>query len=78
MSGNVWEWVSSIPQHYPYDATDGREASGDSDSSSPRIMRGGSWAISEWFPLTADIRYYAYPDDTRGDLGFRCARDYEP
>lgn len=60
MSGNVWEWVSTIyaigdgdfafsepgerVYAYPYSATDGRERAG-SDSQFFRGMRGGSWLV---------------------------------
>jgi len=40
MSGNVWEWVSSMMHEYPYRQDDGREVDGKSDSSSLRALRG--------------------------------------
>lgn len=41
MAGNVWEWTSSIWQdHPPYDA---RKCDNASDTSSERVLRGGSW-----------------------------------
>jgi formylglycine-generating enzyme required for sulfatase activity len=43
MSGNVWEWTSSIDQLYPYDAQDGRE---DLEATGNRIGRGGSFDYS--------------------------------
>lgn len=40
MSGNVWEWCSSMYKPYPYGADDGREAVNLTDD---RVMRGSSW-----------------------------------
>ena len=43
MHGNVWEWCSSKLQPYPYAEGDGREDL--RDTSSDRVVRGGSWSV---------------------------------
>ena len=74
MSGNVWEWVSSLYKPYPYNPDDGRE---DLGASGNRVVRGGSW----WFTqpgVRSTIRNKYFPRNTYYDLGFRCARDDHP
>jgi serine/threonine-protein kinase len=75
MAGNVWEWTSSIPNPYPYVATDGREAEQDVeyDSKWPeRVWRGGTWTNGySW--LRASLRYRSVANYWNNNLGFRCA-----
>ncbi|MBI5666829.1 MAG: SUMF1/EgtB/PvdO family nonheme iron enzyme [Chloroflexi bacterium] len=76
MSGNVWEWTSTIYTAYPYQANDGREDR--SNVNAKRTLRGSSW---NW--IASDATTTAR-DDYAGDFassdwyGFRCARDFQP
>lgn len=80
MSGNVWEWTSSLwgEDHlhpnfgYPYDSHDGRE-----DLEAPeavkRVVRGGSFG-NQANDLRCAVRGRGDPDMRRRDFGFRvCA-----
>jgi len=70
MAGNVYEWVNSVDQPYPYDAEDGRE---DLDSKGGRGLRGGSWNDSDDVVRSAN-RYRFGPTGYSLDIiGFRCA-----
>lgn len=73
LSGNVWEWVSTIYQSYPYDAADGRESDGDTESE--RVLRGGSFGLSARGLRTVN-RLSAHPDTESGYYGFRCVLPY--
>jgi formylglycine-generating enzyme required for sulfatase activity len=72
MSGNVWEWTSSLFRPYPYDATDGRE---DPKASGERIARGGSWHTfgGNSGNVRVDTRFKLDPGYFGGYVGFRCA-----
>jgi formylglycine-generating enzyme required for sulfatase activity len=72
MSGNVFEWVSSLYKDYPYDANDGRENL--DDSTSPRVYRGGIMSYLD-NAASATIRFHLDPTERGWFLGFRCARD---
>ncbi len=73
MSGNEWEWVSTIYRDYPYVADDGRNSN--NDTSSDRMLRGGSWGLNDFF-LRAAFRHWNPPDLRYFTIGFRCARSY--
>ncbi len=73
MIGNVWEWTSSLSMNYPYD--DNRE--NDGDTSSARVVRGGSWSDTNSTFLRAASRY-AWDHGFRSfNYGFRCALSYD-
>lgn len=72
MSGNVWEWVSSLYMEYPYDA----DHESDGNSSSVRVLRGGSWSNDYTTYLRAADRVNRVPGESDFNNGFRCARSY--
>jgi formylglycine-generating enzyme required for sulfatase activity len=74
LSGNVWEWVSSINQHYPYKADDGREMNND-NGRIQRSLRGGSWLNLDFIMRSAN-RDYGDPTFQINNIGFRCVGDY--
>lgn len=76
MSGNVWEWASSLYQSYPYDAADGREADTGDRADVWRVVRGGSWLYAITNFLRAADRGGGNPDYRGNVFGFRCARSF--
>ena len=70
MSGNVWEWVSSLYQAYPYDTA----YENDTDTTSARVSRGGSWYNRDAYLFRASARTYWTPEYFKDNLGFRCVR----
>jgi serine/threonine protein kinase/formylglycine-generating enzyme required for sulfatase activity len=74
MSGNVWEWVSSANDPYPYNANDGREDS--SRTNVKHVLRGGSWFGSAPIFLRAATRSTNGPGFRFNSIGVRCARSF--
>lgn len=75
MSGNVWEWVSSLYKPYPYSATDGRE---NPNADGSRVLRGGSW-LDDAYNIRSGVRPFGIPPiDNTLTIGFRCAMDATP
>lgn len=74
MSGNVWEWISSLYESYPYNVDDERDSNNSNDS---HVLRGGSFDFSMGALRTANRsrEYSGFGDD---GIGFRCVRDVEP
>jgi serine/threonine protein kinase/formylglycine-generating enzyme required for sulfatase activity len=77
MAGNVWEWVSSLYQPYPYSAAHGRENMNDSGS---RVLRGGSWYDYDSNVRSVYRRKGIAPGKPMGvnygDIGFRCVLSF--
>ncbi|MCC7446119.1 MAG: formylglycine-generating enzyme family protein [Anaerolineae bacterium] len=72
LSGNVWEWTSSLLRPYPYNRTDGRE---DPDNArNERVIRGGSWFVPA-DSVSVVMRVGDLPGVAAADVGFRCVRD---
>ncbi len=67
LSGNVWEWVSSLDADYPYDATDGREDQADPGK---RIVRGGSFYYTQ-YQIRCAARTGFTPDTVSQHTGLR-------
>jgi len=74
MAGNVWEWVSTIYQPYPYSIADGRE---DLNSSESRVLRGGAYSFFEGI-VTTTYRNRGGPGNSGNAIGFRCTKDAMP
>jgi formylglycine-generating enzyme required for sulfatase activity len=70
LSGNVWEWTSSLDQPYPYDPDDGREEPADEGK---RILRGGSFYYTQ-YQLRCTTRSGFAPDTANQHFGFRIVR----
>jgi formylglycine-generating enzyme required for sulfatase activity len=72
MTGNTWDWTSSLYTPYPYDAADGREAP--SPPGARRVVRGGSWGYDQG-GARASFRDALAPDDRYGGgVGLRVVR----
>jgi len=70
LTGNVWEWCSSLLRPYPYRAHDGRESP---EAAGLRVLRGGGYADSPQF-LTPAMRHGERPGRRLPFNGFRLAR----
>lgn len=69
MTGNVWEWISSVYKSYPYNFGDGRE---NLNSAGDRVLRGSSW-YNDIANLRLTYRGRSIPNDVSNRVGFRCA-----
>jgi formylglycine-generating enzyme required for sulfatase activity len=67
MSGNVYEWIHSLYQPYPYQTDDGRE---DRFAAGPRTLRGGAWGYGRRFARVS-YRDRFHPEYFRGNIGMR-------
>jgi formylglycine-generating enzyme required for sulfatase activity len=76
MAGNVREWVSSGWEDYPFDPTDGRE-SPPPTGETRRVVRGGGFTTGRDFLRSSYREFYDWEGQV-GDIGFRCARDWQP
>lgn len=75
LSGNLWEFVSTVFQPYPYKPDLIREGdNGGTDVG--RGLRGGSW-VSDKENLSSVVRNHYYLNFQALSIGFRCARNYD-
>ncbi|MGD8814625.1 MAG: formylglycine-generating enzyme family protein [Anaerolineales bacterium] len=71
MSGNLWEWTSSIYESYANAPSDSWDSPGDSESIRI-VLRGGSWMHCGVDLLRSAARYPVNPEYVDRVLGFRC------
>lgn len=76
LSGNIFEWTSSLFWPYPYNKNDGRE--NDDDTSSLRVLRGGDYGYYNESRLSTVYRLEGRPSTASSGRGFRIARDFRP
>jgi len=69
ISGNSWDWTSTLYRPYPYVADDGRE-SVDSGDNGRRVVRGGSW-LNDRVLARAAFRDSALPGLRNRNVGCR-------
>jgi formylglycine-generating enzyme required for sulfatase activity len=67
MVGNVWQWTSSCPSAYPYDASDGRE---DPNAFGKRVLRGSTSGSIDSSKRAAGRDWFNAHETTR-TMGFR-------
>ncbi len=68
MSGNVAEWTSTVPEHYPGNTTNSKLY-----GTNLFVLRGGGWFSPEE-QVTTFFRNSNVPIAGNDDLGFRCAK----
>ncbi|MFN8470899.1 MAG: SUMF1/EgtB/PvdO family nonheme iron enzyme [Anaerolineae bacterium] len=73
MSGNVWEWTSSLEGGNWHDPGDAQEVQ--DDTQNIRVVRGGSWNDeASLLQVRLQIGICNYAADQNNGLGLRCAR----
>ena len=70
LTGNVWEWCSTLYKAYPYNPDDGRE---NLQASGSRVLRGGSW-YNPASQVRCAARFLDAPGLVDDVIGFRVAR----
>jgi formylglycine-generating enzyme required for sulfatase activity len=73
MTGNVGEWTRSLRTiPYPYDPLDQAREDVHADDEIPRVARGGSFFLDQWYVRTAN-RDWLRADTPNFAIGFRLA-----
>jgi formylglycine-generating enzyme required for sulfatase activity len=67
LSGNVWEWTSTLERPYPYQPDDGRE---DPAAAGKRVARGGSFYYTQ-YQLRCTARSGFAPTTANPHFGIR-------
>jgi formylglycine-generating enzyme required for sulfatase activity len=73
MMGNAWEWCNDWFD-FTYYETGPRENPQGADTGLIRILRGGSWVVSDIGTTTT--RWFDAPFKSTSEYGFRCARSF--